>query len=136
VGEEPKLKRPRGVTILAILSILTGAYVIFFTAGFFATSTSFEALFEISSIEEGRGVYAFFGSLMLIAVGGALFSGKSWARTLVIIMSIISIISIVGLYLLQIANPGYYEIILDAIVLWYLRKPHVKAFFNQKTMQE
>ena len=136
MGEEQRLKRPLGVTILAILSILSGGYVIFTTTGFWGPSTFFEDLSKISTIEAGLEVYSFFGSVMLVAVGAALFSGKSWGRTVVIIMTIISIISIVGLYLLQIANPGYYELIFDGIVLWYLRKPHVKAFFNQKTMQE
>jgi len=57
-----------------------------------------------------------------------LFSGKHWARTIVIILSIISLI--MGLASL-IGNPlSLLTIVLDSFVLWYMWRPHVIAYFN------
>lgn len=78
----------------------------------------------------GAGFLVLFGVLAVIefVIAGALFSGKPWGRIVVIVLSIISliigIVSIVG-------NPAsILTIILDVIVLWYMWRPHVIAYFN------
>jgi len=135
VGEEQRLKRPLGVTILAILSIFSGGYIVFATTGLLGPSTFFEDLSEISTIEEGLDVYVFFSAFLWVAVGGALLSGKSWGRTASIIITVIGLAIEIPLQLIQ-GGGSWFSIIIGIIVLWYLRKSHVKAFFNQKTIQE
>lgn len=126
------IKRPIGITIISIVLILNGSFLLFggiatfiFTINF---SSSFDTLdsvpftlesndtnFQISDSEVLNNINYF---LYLIAVIITLFSlvhfviaygllkGKSWARTTTIIISIISIISntIIILIMLSIFN--------------------------------
>lgn len=78
----------------------------------------------------GGALLVMFGALAAVefVISGALLSGKSWGRTVVIVFSIISLImgfvSVVG-------NPvSILTIILDLIVLWYMWRPHVIAYFG------
>jgi hypothetical protein len=66
-----------------------------------------------------------------IAVGVAMFSGKRWAWPAVIIMVIVDlaisiIFEFVGDY-----QGSFFVIILDVIVLLYMRKSNVKAYFGR-----
>ena len=135
MGEEQRLKRPLGVMILAILSILSGGSIIFQTTGFWGTTTFFEGLSKLSTFEQGLSLYGFFSAFLWVAIGGALFSGKRWGRTLTIIFTLIGLAIQVPIEIV-LGGASWISIILGVIVIWYLRKPHVKAFFNQKTMQE
>ena len=62
-------------------------------------------------------------------IAGALFSGRSWGRKIVIILAIISLI--VGIITI-ISGEGtpIFSIILNSIILWYMRREHVKAYFR------
>ena len=97
--------RPLGVTILAVLQILgsIGTLAAGTASAYFVGP--FAALILIA------------GLLSLIFALG-LFSGKSWARILMLIGGVLDIISIVG-------------IIWGIIVLWYFTRPHVVAYFKQ-----
>jgi hypothetical protein len=85
------------------------------------------------SLFGGLGV-AFGAILIAIAivsfiVAYGLLKGRRWAWTVTIILSIISIvwnaITIVG-------NPfGIVSIIVSGIIIYYLYRPHVKAFFGK-----
>jgi uncharacterized membrane protein len=71
-----------------------------------------------------------FGILAVIefVIAGALFSGKPWGRIIVIILSIIGLI--IGLASMVGNSFSILSIILDGIVLWYMWRPHVVAYFN------
>jgi len=58
MSQEPKPKRPRGVTILAIFFIINGIFMIIYTGGF-ETPNFFQSFFQISTMEEGLGVFSF-----------------------------------------------------------------------------
>lgn len=130
MGEEPKPKRPRGITILAILFIIGGGYGLYSFLGFGIEPSPFEGLPEMSLEEQGWFVYSISSAILAIAVGGAMFSGKSWAWPVIIILVIIDLALAV---LSQIFSLGITPIliVIDAIVLWYLRKPHVKEYFGR-----
>jgi len=53
---------------------------------------------------------------MIFAI--ALFTGRNWARILMIIGAVLDIITIAG-------------ILLGIILLWYLTRPRVVAYFKQ-----
>jgi len=131
VGEEQKPKRPRGITILAIFFIIGGVYSFYSIFGFGLEQPQFfEDLPEMSLEDQGWFVYSIITSIIAIAVGGAMFSGKSWAWPVIIILVIIDLALAV---LSQIFPLGITPIliVIDVIVLWYLRKPHVKAYFGR-----
>ena len=98
------VSRPTGVTILGILQIIGSAIM----------------------IATGLGA-AFFGgfSLVILVLGVlslifafALFTGRNWARILMLVGAVLDILSIVG-------------IIWGVILLWYLTRPRVVAYFKQ-----
>jgi hypothetical protein len=68
--------------------------------------------------------------LLIIAVVGfimmwGLWSGKSWARTITMILAVISIIT--GLFSL----PGsLISILIEIVILYYLTRPHIKAYYQ------
>ncbi len=118
-------ERPTGVTILAVLymiggiSVLIGGFLISIILGDFMSSMS-----SLGGVEVDAGlpmicwvvflVIALF--YFLIAFG--LLKGKKWARTLAIIFAIIGLINIpIGT-------------IISIIILIYLFKPEVKAYFQ------
>jgi len=132
VDEPLKLKRPIGVTILAILFIISGVYSVGNILGYgIDVPLYFVDLSEMSIEEGGFAVYAVVGGMIGIAVGVAMFSGKRWAWPAVIIMVIVDlaisiIFEFVGDY-----QGSFFVIILDVIVLLYMRKSNVKAYFGR-----
>lgn len=122
--------RPTGVTILGILHAVGGAIAIIgvlmgvtlMTAGAFQDASIFGA---------GSIVLVIAGFLAAVNFGiaGALFSGKSWGRTIVIILAIISLIT--GIISIVSGEAGSaLSIILNVIILWYMRRPYVIAYFQ------
>jgi len=124
--------RPTGITILGILHLIGGgASLIMATVG--------AAMLGVSNNMGNFGMMAAgFGSMFLIIFGilaaiefviaGALFSGRPWGRIIVIVLSIIGLIvgfvSMVGnLY-------SILSMILNGVVLWYMWRPHVIAYFG------
>jgi len=128
--------RPTGITVLGILHLIGGAVSLII-------ATMGAAMLGLSGSMGYMGMMAAgFGGIFLIIFGilaviefviaGALFSGKSWGRMIVIVLSVIglviSLVSIMG-------NPfSMLNIILDAFVLWYMWRPHVIAYFGVSTV--
>ena len=114
--------RPTGVTILAILEIISGISAI--GAG---------SMFATMSGMMGIDVAAYAGAVSggMIALGIASFimawgllKGKSWAWTITLILTIIGLAS-------NAVSFNVIGIIINAIVLYYLYRPHVKAYFGK-----
>ncbi len=124
-------QRPTGVTILGILHIIGGivfaAAAIVFGAASTMMGNSFMGGF-MSVIGGALAAVFVIVAILYFAIASALFSGKRWGRTIVIILSIIDlifeIVSIAGGNVFAIAG-----IILDLIVLYYMWRPHVIAYF-------
>ena len=100
-----KMERPLGVTIIGILQIL-GAIV------YILIGTIYTAIFPLLGL-----ILLPIGVIALI-VGVALFTGKNWARILMIILGVLDIISIVG-------------VIIGIIIVVYFRRQNVVAYFKQ-----
>jgi len=132
VDEPLKLKRPIGVTILAILFIIGGVYWVGNILGYgFEMPLNLVDWSESSIEEAGFAIYAVASGMIGIAVGVAMFSGKRWAWPTVIIMIIVGIaVSIIFGFLGYYEEP-LYEIIFSVIVLLYMRKSNVKAYFGR-----
>lgn len=115
-GQRPK-ERPTGVTILAVLYIISGLMML-------SVPVMFSAMipFEISFFAEVGGVvcWAVFGILALLyfLVAFGLWKGQGWARMVAIILAIIGLINIpIGT-------------IISIVILIYLFKDEVKAYFE------
>ena len=86
--------------------------------------------FGMFSAALGSVFLIMFGILAAIefAISGALFLGKPWGRLIVIILSIIG--AVIGLASI-VGNPfSILSLILDAVVLWYMWRPHVITYFG------
>ncbi len=155
--------RPIGVTIIAILTIIAGAFSLIFGIGLITLGVVLPTLppsvFNQSQIQgnltDGQappippgippmalqsllgGLGIAFGAV-LVAIGivsfivaYGLLKGRGWAWTATIILSIISIVWN-AITIATAANfGGIISIIIDAIIIYYLYRPHVKAYFGK-----
>lgn len=114
-------QRPIGVTIIALLAILGGI-------AFLVSALGTLILIPLIGIFIGSGLFILGLAYFLMAYG--LWNGKSWAWTLTLILSGIGII--VGIGSIVVGNLGsIFHTIINAIVIYYLYRPNVKAFFNR-----
>ena len=103
-----EMERPAGVVILAIVGIL-GALLDLFVG-------SILLFIPILGI-----IFIAVGTLFLIA-SISLFTGKNWARILIMVFSAIMLISVpIGT-------------ILGIIFLYYFTRPHVKRYFERENL--
>lgn len=133
------VSRPTGVAILAILGFLEGiglliAAGIFFAASDILSSTftsTFGSLFGI--ISGIAGVTFLIAALIVILLSWGLWSGKNWARIIVIIFSILDILGSLGVIIFNAAS-GIVLLIFYIIIVYYLTRPHVAAYFKHMMM--
>jgi len=124
--------RPLGVSILAILGFI-GAILLFISAALFAVFG--QMLFGMPQAE---GAGPFFG--LLINIGGIIFAvfgvvaavvsyglwkGASWAWWISLILLVLGILSS-----LPALPGGIVGIVINAIIIYYLTRPHVKEYFG------
>jgi hypothetical protein len=113
--------RPLGVTIIAILAVLGGI-------GSLLSGFTILAIVPILGIILG-GILIIIG-LAYFAVAYGLWKGLSWAWVITLIVSVISII--VGIGSIVVGNVGsLFHVIVNAIVIYYLYRPNVKAYFGK-----
>jgi len=112
--------RPLGVTIIAILAILGGIGLLF--SGFAVM------LLPVVGIIVG-GLLVVIGLAYFVMAYG-LWKGKGWAWIITLILSAIGII--VGIGSIAVGNVGaIVHILINAIVIYYLYRPKVKAYFGR-----
>ena len=136
--------RPTGVTIIAVLNIISGIIMLIGGFGLAAIGSILPTMTTIDPNASGQmalagllgpagvalgGILIILGIISFIVAWG-LLKGKGWAWSLTMILSIISIIinivSLVG------GNfGGVVNIIISGIIIYYLYRPHVKAFFGK-----
>ncbi|MEM2806806.1 MAG: hypothetical protein QXU45_07495 [Candidatus Bathyarchaeia archaeon] len=133
-------ERPFGVTVLAILEIISALFslgagaLMLMAAGFIGAIMG-----EMPGVPEVPGLGGLVAG-MLIAIGVimvilglisffiayGLWTGKGWAWTLCLVFSIIGLI----LSILSLPS-GIISLIINILILYYLTRPHVKAFFGK-----
>lgn len=150
VEKENEKNRPTGVTILAVLQIIAAIVLLIGAFGMFvvsAVSGIEEVKDEIGEeapdwvVENAAVFFGLLGGVFLIlalvgfVLGYGYLKGIGWAWTLGIIFAVLSIIS-------EIINPvidrsvdtlvgSIIGIIIPLIIIYYLTRPHVKAFFGK-----
>jgi hypothetical protein len=123
--------RPSGIAILAILEICLGLFSL--AGGALAVAgaglSGFTGLVFLTGLLVALG---FLLAIVGIAVGWGTWSGQGWAWTIGAALSILGIIT--GLISLAAGTTGsIVGLILQVIILYYLTRPHVKAFFGKGT---
>lgn len=130
-------ERPFGVVILVILEVL-GALGLLGLGSMLMVGAGFIGLAALSEMPGFggliAGLFVAVGAFMLVlgiislVVAWGLWTGQGWAWTICLILTIISLIlSIPGAF----AGVGIIGIIIDIVIIYYLTRPHVKAFFGK-----
>ncbi len=117
-GPAPRT-RPTGITILAALYIIDGLFFLAMPLMMTALLASMGMPGNVA-LAAGAVCWAVFGILALIyfLIAYGLLKGLRWARIAAIIFAIIGLLGIpIGT-------------IISIIILWYLFKPEVKAWFE------
>jgi len=122
------LKRPIGVTIIAVINILAGVAV-----------TVMATLLFVSSQQPQGIVLGIFviGALLGFALGVALLMLQNWARLLMVVGCVLSLIVIPARMFMMHSLVDALEALLRGLyfvwVVWYLLQPHVKAAFSKRS---
>jgi len=135
-------EKPVGVAVLAVLSLVLGILLILGAVVVAVVSTLIIEFIRMSgttliwgSFDVSGFIQAFLIAIALIAaVFGILYIfaaygmwiGAGWGWVLAIVLAILNFVW--GLFTLP---NGIVWIVINAIVLWYLIQPHVKAFFRK-----
>ena len=128
------IRRPTGVTVLGILQIILGIILVISTVmvGVMSGMMGDYLYFgEMTSVIGGAvtAVLALLAAFSFL-IASALFSGKRWGRTIVIAFSIANLIMEAAS--LAVGNVfGIGGMILNGIVLYYMWRPHVIAYFSR-----
>ena len=122
--EKKKKKTPFGIIIISILTVISGLILF---------AMSFVSLMILSPL----GPLRFMGSMFLLILGTAsiivsfgLYKGKGWSWTSLLILSGFGAAG----YLLNIVNGQSFSVIglvINAIIIYYLYKPHIRKFFGK-----
>lgn len=132
--QTPKAGIPTGITVLGMLQIILGIILAVFAVMVMVMSSvvgNYSYFGDVTSIVGG----AITAVLMVLAafsflIASALFSGKKWGRTIVIVFSIVNLV--MGAASMMVGNVfGIGGMILNGIVLYYMWRPHVIAYFTK-----
>ena len=114
---ESQKHRPLGVTIIAILTAIGG--IVFLASG---------AVLLIVGI----GIILLALGIAYFVMAYGLWTGKRWAWSITLILSVIGII--VAIASIVAGNVGsIISIIINGVVIYYLYRPNVKAFFGKQS---
>jgi hypothetical protein len=113
--------RPLGVIIIALLTILGGL-------AFLSSAFVVLVIIPLFGIFLGGGLFIIGIAYFVMAYG--LWKGQGWAWTITLIVSGIGII--LGIGSIIVGNIGaLFHTIISAVVIYYLYRPDVKAFFGK-----
>jgi hypothetical protein len=118
-------ERPLGVTIIGILWILGGLIYLFGGLGAAAIGGIL-----LGALGAALGAILIIIGIIFIILGIGCFMAWPWVWTVGVILTIIGLIlSIASLF--SAGAAALIGIIIDAIILWYLFQPQVKAYFGK-----
>lgn len=120
--------RPLGITIIAILTALSGiVFLISGAVGLLAPAIS----------PEFGGVTGVVATIFLalgipyLVVAYGVWKGRAWAWTSTLILSVIGIILAIVQIVIGNYQGGAINVIINGMDIYYLYRPNVKAFFGK-----
>ncbi|QLH02997.1 hypothetical protein C5F47_05260 [Nitrosopumilus cobalaminigenes] len=130
--------RPLGVSFLGVWYILEGLTLFALAIGVGYIANSMMGNSFLGGIGQFAGWIAsaiVIAALIEFTIAGALFSGRSGGRVIVIILAIVNlIIQLMTLFGGNVFAIGY--IVIDVIVLFYMWRPHVVDYFKGRSDYE
>ncbi len=136
------MKRPVGVTILAVLAIIYGIFSLLLALlGLLGLALAASGVGNVATrYSTGNLVYATISDAVLgilyLAFGIGAFQLKRWAWTAGVVVLVLDVVrSIVGVVIQgfsasKIVGPSI-TIVITLVVLWYLFRPNVRAAFGK-----
>jgi hypothetical protein len=128
-------RRPIGITILAVLEILIGIVGFLASLAIIGFSALFSTLPRIGPLLGTIGLIiggvVLFFSLIWLATGAGFLHGRGWSWTLGMIFSVLSLLGAVGALTIGLITGGVGGLIFWGLILYYLTRNHVKAFFGK-----
>jgi hypothetical protein len=160
-----KQHRPIGVTIIAILTIISGILLLLSGVALAALGAFISVNPVDTTTTSSSNIGAQFIGIISAAVGGVLLvigigylvmsygllKGKGWAWTITIILIIIGIViqivstSVGSVFTASLHNASnatsgivgsIIGIAINIVILYYLYRPHVRAYFGKATQQQ
>src|SRR5437879_12593271 len=127
--------RPVGITILAILEILIGIVGLLASLVIIGFSALFSTLPTVGSLLGAVGLIiggvVLFFSIIWLATGAGFLHARGWSWTLGMIFSILSLLGAIGALTIGLITGGVGGLIFWGLMLYYLTRTHVKAFFGK-----
>jgi hypothetical protein len=127
--------RPVGITILAVLEILIGIVGLLASLAIIGLSSLFSTLPRVGSLLGTFGliiggvVLSF--SLIWLATGVGFLHGRGWSWTLGIVFSVLSLLGAFAALIIGLITGGVGGLVFWGLMLYYLTRIHVKAFFGK-----
>lgn len=127
--------RPTGVTILVILEVLSGLFgllggLALIAVGLIVGMPMMELPEFLGAIAGAFGFILLVYGLISFALAYGLWNGRAWAWTWSLIFAVISailaLLSIIGS-----PSSGIIQLIIAAIIIYYLTRPYVKTYFGK-----
>ena len=130
------MQRPTGITILVILEVIGGILLLIGGAGTLFLSAFITGFLPVGIPGAVTGlVYGFLtlvaGIMVIIAlidffIAWGLWTGKGWAWIIALILAVLG--AILGLLSLP---GGIITLLINGLIIYYLTRAHVKAFFGR-----
>ncbi|QOJ78558.1 hypothetical protein IG193_07320 [Infirmifilum lucidum] len=127
-------ERPLGVTILAVLGFLFSALAILSGIALMAFGLIGDMIFRKAPLPLLFPLVAGAVGLLMLVLGGitlvvswGLWTGQSWAWWIEVILHALN-----ALFSLAELPRGIISLVISALILYYLFKPHVKEYFGVK----
>ena len=118
--------RPFGVTLIGILWIILGFFILLMGVTFGALISLFSGIFGIAA----GAVIVLFG-LITLALGVGCFKGWPWIWTVGVLFTGINLVMAI-ISLLATGGVSLISLLLSVIILYYLFQPGVKAWFKKE----
>src|SRR6267143_2376904 len=127
--------RPVGITILAILEILIGIVGLLASLAIIGFSALLSTLPRVGSLLGTFGLIigavVLFFSIIWFATGAGFLHGRGWSWTLGMIFSVLSLLGAIGALTIGLITGGVGGLVFWGLMLYYLTRTHVKAFFGK-----
>jgi hypothetical protein len=127
--------RPVGITILAVLEMLIGIVGLLASLAIIGLSALFSTLPRVGSLLGTFGLIiggvVLFFSLIWLATGAGFLHGRGWSWTLGVIFSALSLLGAIGALTIGLITGGVGGLVFWGLMLYYLTRIHVKAFFGK-----
>lgn len=118
--------RPFGVTLIGILWIILGFFILLMGVTFGALISLFSGIFGIAA----GAVIVLFG-LITLALGVGCFKGWAWIWTVGVLFTGINLVMAI-ISLLATGGVSLISLLLSVIILYYLFQPGVKTWFKKE----